>query len=101
ESINEITFYAHENAAAFLLRRQRHGQMFTQGLLLNNEGKVLRQWEVAAAVPHDQLVGKALIGTTLLHATDEGILKETAKGDVLLGDAAAVTSAGDWLHPHP
>lgn len=101
ESIGEITFYAHDSAAAFLLQWQRQGQRFTQVLLVDAEGKIMRQWEVAAAVPHDQLVGKALIGTTLLHATDEGILKEMAKGNVILKDAAALTSSGDWLHPHP
>lgn len=101
ESISEIMFYAHDNAAAFLLQWQRQGQRFTQVLLVDGEGKMIRRWEVAATMPHDQLVGKALIGTTLLHATDEGVLKETAKGNVILRDAAAITSFGDWLYPHP
>jgi len=101
ESVSEMAFYAHESAAAFLWRRQRQGQSFIQTMVVNHQGKMVRTWEVAAAPPHDLLAGKALIGTTLLHATDEGILKETAKGNVWMRDAAAVTSYGDWLHPHP
>jgi hypothetical protein len=101
ESIGEITFYAHDGAIAFLLERKRGGQAVTQVLLLNHDGKLVRQWEVAAAPPHDLRTGKALVGTTLLHATDEGILKEMSQGNVMLRDAAAVTTNADWLHPHP
>ncbi len=101
ESVSEMAFYADAHAAAFLWRRQRQGQSFTQTMVVDHQGKLIRQWEVAAAPPHDWLTGKALVGPTLLHATDEGILKETAKGNVLMRDAAAVTSYGDWLHPHP
>ena len=64
-------------------------------------GQRLRQWEQPATPPHDLLTGKAFIGTTLLHATDNGILKETSKGEILLSDAAAISSYGDWLYPHP
>lgn len=101
ESIGEIAFYAHDDAAAFLLQWQRQGQRFTQVRVVDRVGKLIRQWEVAAATPHDVLTGKALIGTTLLHAADEGILKETDKGNVWLRDAAAISFSGDWLHPHP
>lgn len=101
ESISELAFYATENAAAFLLRRQRQGQLFTQTILVDHQGKPLRQGEEPAEPPFDQLTGKALVGTTLLHATDEGILKETAKGKVLMSDAAANCSFGDWLYAHP
>lgn len=101
ESVGEMAFYAHEGAAAFLLQRQRHGQLFTQTIVVDAQGQRLRQWEQPATPPHDLLTGKAFIGTTLLHATDNGILKETSKGEILLSDAAAISSYGDWLYPHP
>lgn len=98
ESVSELMFYAGENAAAFLLRRQRQGQSLVQTMIVDHQGHLLRQGEELA---DDLLSGKVLVGTTLLQATDDGILKATAKGKVLMGDAAAVTSFGDWLHSHP
>ena len=44
---------------------------------------------------------KALWGSTLLHPTDAGVLKESPAGQTLLPGTADVVTAGDTLLPHP
>jgi hypothetical protein len=69
----------------------------------NGRGQLLyrRDHPAGAVVHHETLTGKTLAGATLLHSTDDGILKENERGLTLLADSAGYVAHGDILHSHP
>lgn len=102
-TIQEVTATFSSEHLAFLLR-------------LNHAGKLLNRYVVVAAgrgqvshfhdhpadlPPHDILLGKALFETTLLHPSDEGLLKERMNQTILLKDPAGYVASGEMLFSCP
>ncbi|GAB4161181.1 MAG: hypothetical protein Fur0021_34090 [Candidatus Promineifilaceae bacterium] len=88
---------------AILLQTVQNGQQQQHVFLFDHRGQPGSHWQHAAAhgAQYTTLMGKALIGQTLLHATDDGILKENSAGQTLLADSAGHVAHGDLLHAHP
>ncbi len=92
-----------QSHVALLLQTTLAGQEQQRVFLFDQQGQPRGHWQRTAAhgVQYTTLVGKALVGHTLLHATDNGILKENAAGQTLLPDSAGHVGHGDLLHAHP
>jgi hypothetical protein len=60
-----------------------------------------REHTADEGVHYETLAGKTLVNSTLLHPTDDGILKENERGLTLLADSAGYVAHGDILHSHP
>jgi hypothetical protein len=103
ESVMAVEAQVSEQAIAFLLQIGRGGQLSSRYLVTNGRGALLYQREhPAGEAPHyETLTGKTLVGATLLHPTDDGILKENGRGLTLLADSAGYVAHGDGLHSHP
>lgn len=103
ESVQELHVIPGRAHLAVLAHLTRRGRAYS------------RYWLVDAAAGHltfqaehpagsDLYAGlghKALWGSTLLHPTDAGVLKESPAGQTLLSGTADVLAAGDTLLPHP
>lgn len=88
---------------ALVLQTTLAGQQQQQVFLFDQRGQLCGHWRRPAAqgAHYGAPAGKALVGQTLLHATDNGILKETSAGQTLLSDSAGHVAHGDMLHAHP
>lgn len=102
-TIQEVTATFSQDHLAFLLRLNQAGKLLNRYVVIAaNRGQVSHFHDHSADLPpHDTIAGKALFETTLLHAGDEGLLKERPNQTVLLKSAAGYLAAGDSLHPHP
>lgn len=103
ESVQELHVIPGRAHLAVLAHLTRRGRAYS------------RYWLVDAAAGHltfqaehpagsDLYAGlghKALWGSTLLHPTDAGVLKESPAGQTLLSGTADLLAAGDTLLPHP
>jgi hypothetical protein len=103
ESLVEIEAVFGRTATAFLLKVNRFGQQFLRTIVVGDMGRVHSIYEnrTAAAVQYDTMTGKVLSETTLLHPTDEGIVKESGPVKVTMTETADWVSDGDLLHLHP
>lgn len=103
ETIIQAEAQLSDQAIAFLLKIGRGGQLYSRYLLVDGRGQMIfnREYATGNGPHYEALAGKALVGSTLLHPTDNGILKENERGLTLLADSAGYVSHGDWLHPHP
>lgn len=92
-----------QSHVAILLQTTQNGQQQQRVFLFDHRGQPGGHWQRAAAhgAQFTTLAGKALVGQTLLHATDDGILKENSAGQTLLADSAGHVAHGDLLHAHP
>jgi hypothetical protein len=103
QSVLEVEAQVGDQAIAFLLQIGRGGQLGSRYLVTNGRGQLLYQREHTAdeGVHYETLAGKTLVNSTLLHPTDDGILKENERGLTLLADSAGYVAHGDILHSHP
>lgn len=87
-----VAFIWHEKAGGAL---EHHLQV------VDMQGKTRHQATSAfVSAPFDRLDGRLLNTLTVLHPTDQGILKVQPNAQVLLHDLAPSTSAGAILHWH-
>ncbi|MCA9938564.1 MAG: hypothetical protein KC418_07980 [Anaerolineales bacterium] len=87
------------NHAALLLQTSHKGQETTHTRLYDRRGGLRHEWR--SDTDTAPLTGRALLGETVLWATDAGIHKQNATGQTLLSDSAGHVAAGDLLHAHP
>jgi hypothetical protein len=102
-SVVEMEAQFSPTAVAFIAKLHRHGQPSQRVLLVNGRGQTIRTIDHASSdgSQYDTSSGKALIGATLLHTTDSGIVKENERGIHLLRETAGYVAQGDSLHYHP
>jgi hypothetical protein len=103
ESVIGVEALVSDQVIAFLLQIGRGGQISSRYLVTDGRGQLRYQREhPAGEAPHyETLTGKTLVGATLLHPTDDGILKENERGLTLLADSAGYAAHGDGLYSHP
>lgn len=95
-----ITVCFSDKAAAFIWQSVSAGQTLTHYLTVTPGGKTIASMSFSATdSPHDWIEGKALVGTTLLHPVDDGILKIDAAGSSTLLPAGGLVNATSLLHP--
>lgn len=94
--------YFGKDTVAFLVQVARGGRTYSHVTIFSIDGPLLHEERIPAQLPpYDRLQGKTLLGSTLLHPTDEGILRTRPESHALLNDAAPYTSAAAYLHQHP
>jgi uncharacterized protein GlcG (DUF336 family) len=103
ESLLEIEAIFGRTATAFILKVNRSGHQYLRIFVVNQQGQIINMKENRSdtAVQYETANGKALTGTTILHPTDSGIIKESVSGKSLLADTADLVSEADLLHLHP
>lgn len=103
ESFIDVAVQVGDQAIAFLLQIGRGGQVGSRYLVTDGRGRLLYQWEHTAGegVHYETLAGRTLVNTTLLHPTDDGILKENERGLTQLADSAGYVAHDDALYSHP
>lgn len=94
--------YFGQETVAFLAQVAQGGRTYSYLAIFGIDGRQLHEERIPAQFPpYDRLQGKALLGTTLLHPTDEGILRTRPDSHALLSDAAPYISAAAYLQQHP
>lgn len=87
---------------AFLWHETNRGRLSSLAQIHDLNGTLKHRGEMGASEsPFNRLDGKLVAGTTLLHPTDDGILKVKPHSQTLLNDLAAYCSSNATLHWHP
>lgn len=102
-TIQEVSATFSQEHLAFLLRLNQGGKLLNRYVVVAaGRGQVSHFHDHPADLPpHDTLHGKALFETTLLHPSDEGLLKERMNQTILLKDPAGYVGSGEMLFSHP
>lgn len=102
-SIRDVVGLFSHKEVAFLAKIFQNGLHHVGAVILDQQGQLLRSFQLDASemALSAELDGKALYRTTLLWATDEGILKHWHNGQSILADTAGFVSQGDLVHYHP
>jgi hypothetical protein len=89
--------------ATLLMRARQSGQLQSWTEMVDERGATRAGWQSSALEPQiwEALTNSAPDGKALLHATDAGLLRETATSYVLLEGSQGMVGSGDRLYPHP
>lgn len=96
----DVAWGPHE--VAFLWQETRRGRLSSHVQIYDCHGARKHESTTEApAPPFDRLGGRLVAGTTLLHPTDDGVLKVKPQNQTLLRDLAPFCSTNAALYWHP
>jgi hypothetical protein len=102
-NIQEIVGLFSREEVGFLARTIQNGHHHVRAAIFDRHGHLLSSFQLTAPELDlgAELDGMALFGTTLLWATDDGIVKHRHNGQSRLAGTSDFASQGDHLHCHP